>query len=457
MKEFVYMLIEREFIKSKESVYKIGRTKDMKQRLQAYPKGSQLLLSSKVADSKYVEKQIMKTFKQKFKQRIDIGSEYFEGIIITMQKEFIDIVESVQQTSTSQYPILPFLMPVPEQESKKHSLRQLLPQNKMPANTSYRMHTCECGFVSSKKFNLVRHLQSKAHVLNMSFPAVNNANGNYECTLCQFVTNHKGHYREHVQSRKHATAIQSNSVSSSVSAAADVMSMILKQQENTQIQIGMIMKHHETTQQQNTDLIHQNTELVKALLADRATQPQNVMLENSQNTTITNNKSFNLQFFLNEECKNAMNFSDFIKTVSVTIEDIEHLGEVGYTQGMSKIITKALSETKVRPMHCTDTKRETIYVKENDAWHKDSDCEESKRLIENIARENYKALAEWRVNHPEHVVHDTEDHEAWYRISRNMCNTDPSALKKLIRHLAMVTAVEKDLPAKGATAGFLHK
>jgi len=110
MKEFVYMLIEREFIKSKESVYKIGRTKDMKQRLQAYPKGSQLLLSSKVADSKYVEKQIMKTFKQKFKQRIDIGSEYFEGIIITMQKEFIDIVESVQQTSTSQYPILPFLM-----------------------------------------------------------------------------------------------------------------------------------------------------------------------------------------------------------------------------------------------------------------------------------------------------------------------------------------------------------
>ena len=76
------------------------------------------------------------------------------------------------------------------------------------------------------------------------------------------------------------TAVQSNSVLSSVSAAAaDVMSMILKQQENTQIQIGMIMKHHETTQQQNTDLIHQNTELVKALLADRATQPQNVIVK----------------------------------------------------------------------------------------------------------------------------------------------------------------------------------
>jgi hypothetical protein len=202
---------------------------------------------------------------------------------------------------------------------------------------------------------------------------------------------------------------------------------------------GMLMKHQET--------------MVKVILADRIqTLPlQNVMLENSHNQTtkqenshnITTNKNFNLQFFLNEECKNAMNFSDFIKTLSVTTEDIEHMGEVGYAQGMSKILTKALSETNVRPMHCTDAKRETMYVKENDEWHKDLDCEESKRLIQHIQQKNYKALKEWRDNHPEHTVSDSEDYEAWYRISRNMCNTDPSALKKLIRHLAAVTAVEK--------------
>jgi len=205
---------------------------------------------------------------------------------------------------------------------------------------------------------------------------------------------------------------------------------------------GMLMKHQET--------------MVKVLLADRnQTLPQNtlqnVMLENSHNqttnqshnNTVTTNKNFNLQFFLNEECKNAMNFSDFIKTLCVTTEDIEHMGEVGYAQGMSKILTKALSETTVRPMHCTDAKRETMYVKENDEWHKDLDCEESKRLIQHIQQKNYKALKEWRDNHPEHTVSDSEDYEAWYRISRNMCNTDPSALKKLIRHLAAVTAVEK--------------
>jgi hypothetical protein len=120
------------------------------------------------------------------------------------------------------------------------------------------------------------------------------------------------------------------------------------------------------------------------------------------------------------------------------------LGEMGYTEGMSKILTKAIrsTETTERPMHCTDVKRETIYVRKDDAWKKDG--EETKRLIQHIAHKNYKALMEWREQHPEHTEPDTADYEAWYTISRNMCNTDPAALKKLIRHLALTTAVEKN-------------
>ena len=141
-----------------------------------------------------------------------------------------------------------------------------------------------------------------------------------------------------------------------------------------------------------------------------------------------------------------MNINDFIQNVVITMEDLEHLGEVGYTEGMSKILTKAIrsTETSERPMHCTDVKRETIYVKKDDAWKKDEDCEETKRLIQHISHKNYKALTEWREQHPEHTEQDTADYEAWYTISRNMCNTDPAALKKLIRHLAVTTAVEKN-------------
>jgi len=208
--------------------------------------------------------------------------------------------------------------------------------------------------------------------------------------------------------------------------------------------------------QQNKEVIQQNFELVKALLtaqpslsllpaAAAAAPPstQNVLLENSHVNNKSNNQSFNLQFFLNEECKNAMNFSDFVQNLSVSFEDIQHLGEVGYTAGMSKIITKALRDAKVRPMHCTDAKRETMYVKENNEWRRDTECEESKRLIQKITQKNYKTLAEWRATLPEQLVHDTEPYETWYRMSRSMCNTDPAALKKLIRHLASVTAIEK--------------
>jgi hypothetical protein len=161
--------------------------------------------------------------------------------------------------------------------------------------------------------------------------------------------------------------------------------------------------------------------------------------------TTNNNQKFNLNLFLNEECKNAMNMNEFIQRVNITSEDLEQLGEVGYTEGMSKILTKAMRsiETTERPMHCTDVKRETIYVRKDDAWKKDEDCEETKRLIQHISHKNYKALSAWREEHPEHVEPDTPDYEAWYNISRNMCNTDPSALKKLIRHLALTTAVEK--------------
>ena len=186
----------------------------------------------------------------------------------------------------------------------------------------------------------------------------------------------------------------------------------------------------------------QQTELFK-------TFAERILAHQQQQQPMTNtihNKKFNLNLFLNEDCKNAMNLNEFIQSVEVTMEDLEHLGQVGYTEGMSKILTKAIrsTETTERPMHCTDVKRETIYVRKDDTWKKDEDCEETKRLIQHIAHKNYKALSEWREQHPEHAEPDTADYEAWYTISRNMCNTDPLALRKLIHHLALTTAVEKN-------------
>jgi hypothetical protein len=283
--------------------------------------------------------------------------------------------------------------------------------------------------------------------------------GLFECDICKFSSAHKGNFKQHLLSAKHratkaaqlpqaphpsVTAAALPPTTTSFAAASDSI--------NKGVMIEMLemflnhMKHESDSQKL------QQTVQFKTLtdrISSQQQQQQTIQIAETvtnTGTVVTNTQKFNLNLFLNEECKNAMNMNEFIQSVVITSEDLEHLGEVGYTEGMSKILTKAMrcTEATERPMHCTDVKRETIYVRKDDAWKKDEDCEETKRLIQHIAHKNYKALSEWREEHPEHTEPDTADYEAWYTISRNMCNTDPTALKKLIRHLALTTAVEKN-------------
>jgi len=306
-----------------------------------------------------------------------------------------------------------------------------------------QMLKCECGFQCKMRHNMHVHRESKNHERNMKLVTnqveTNVNNGTFFCHLCDYSTMVKANYRKHIISSKHQNKIKDDK-------PRDIQPVTLVEV------MDMFMKHHETVNIQQTEMFKMFADRIVASQQQQVQQqqpqqqqPQNVMIANNCQNTI-NNQKFNLNLFLNEDCKNAVNMSDFIRNVIITAEDLENIGELGYTEGMSKILTKAIrsTETTERPMHCTDVKRETIYVRKDDAWKKDEDCEETKRLIQHIAHKNYKALSEWSKEHPEHTEHDTADYEAWYTISRNMCNTDPSALKKLIRHLALTTAVEKN-------------
>lgn len=316
------------------------------------------------------------------------------------------------------------------------------------------MLTCSCGFTCDRAHNMQTHRESKQHEINLerlSRTMEPKVNGDFCCESCQYSTPHRANYRKHMLTSKH----QKNIVSPPPQEVKpvlllEVMDMFFKHQTE-------ILKHHtdilianagatERQQIQHTEMFRALTDRV--LAHQQSLSPQKVMLDQSSTTTTTNNshnKKFNLNLFLNEDCKNAQNLSDFVKNVVISLEDLEHLGEVGYTEGMSKILSKAIqSKDKTeRPMHCTDVKRETIYIRENDTWKKDMQQEETVRAIEHIAHKNYKAFKEWRDQHPEHEVDNTEDYDTWYRISRNMCNTDPLALKKLVQHLATITAIEK--------------
>jgi len=148
-------------------------------------------------------------------------------------------------------------------------------------------------------------------------------------------------------------------------------------------------------------LIKENADL-KNLVLDvcQKIQPLNNTV-NSHN--VTNNKTFNLNVFLNETCKDAMNIMDFVDSLKIQLSDLENVGKLGFVDGISKIIVKnlnSLDETK-RPVHCTDTKREVMYIKDEDKWEKENENKQKMRkVIKHVTHKNSKLLKEYKEKHP---------------------------------------------------------
>jgi hypothetical protein len=131
------------------------------------------------------------------------------------------------------------------------------------------------------------------------------------------------------------------------------------------------------------------------------------VLENGTNNVTTtnnsNNKSFNLNFFLNETCKDAMNITDFVDSIKLQLSDLEGVGELGYVEGISNIIVKNLKQLDVtqRPLHCTDKKRETIYIKDDDKWEKDDEKDKMHKIVRKVANKNARMLPKFKEAHPD--------------------------------------------------------
>jgi hypothetical protein len=139
------------------------------------------------------------------------------------------------------------------------------------------------------------------------------------------------------------------------------------------------------------------------------------------NMVNSNNKtSFNLQFFLNETCKDAMNIVDFVNSLQLTNNDFETTGKLGFVNGISRIFINNLKKMDVitRPLHCTDVKRETVYIKDNDTWEKDTD--EKKKLnwaVNRIAQLNLNQIQQWRQEYPDSVKNNTPDNEKFTELA----------------------------------------
>jgi hypothetical protein len=214
------------------------------------------------------------------------------------------------------------------------------------------------------------------------------------------------------------------------------------------------LKEHAKDEVTDKDLImmllKQNSELIK-----EQSDIKNIILEivknGTHNTTTTHtnshNKAFNLNFFLNETCKNAMNITDFVDSIKLQLSDLMEVGEIGYIEGISKIIVNNLNnlDETVRPIHCTDKKRETMYVKDEGQWEREDEKKSRlKKVINKIADKNIRLLPQFREKHPDYGNSYSKISDMYNKMVIEVMETDDNKKEKIIRNISNATIISKD-------------
>ena len=203
---------------------------------------------------------------------------------------------------------------------------------------------------------------------------------------------------------------------------ADFKSLIIEQQ-----------KENQTLQKQLIDVVKEGKNI-------------------NSNNTINNNQKFNLNFFLNNTCKDAMNMSEFIENMDVNFKDIEYIGRNGYVNGMTNMILSRIKDLDVtkRPLHCTDLKRETMYIKDNDEWNKDTpDNTQLRNMVKIVAKHNQYQFPLWREKHPASDDMNSETFEFSLKMIQNILgDVGEEQIKldnKVMRNLSKHILVDKNI------------
>ena len=239
------------------------------------------------------------------------------------------------------------------------------------------------------------------------------------CEMCDFKCSKKGDWNRHISTTKHLNTYEILTNTSTIippdkyecicgcsyahrqslyTHKKKCVGIYVKQDDSVLVTlVSEVVKSNNEIKQQNLELQKQNQEMQKQIL-DIC---KNGIITNNVNS---NNKIFNLQVFLNEDCKDAMNITDFVDSIKFQLADLEHMGQVGYVEGISNIIIKNMKMLDVtkRPVHCTDEKRETIYVKDCGVWCKeDEDNKKIRKMIKSVAFRNSKCISLFKEKYPD--------------------------------------------------------
>jgi len=283
-------------------------------------------------------------------------------------------------------------------------------------------YRCEnCQYNCSKKYNWERHVSSSKHIKMAKINDLATKNWQKEQGMLFSCENCGKEYRDRTGLWRHKK-ICINHTENIIDKKDEIIDKLLKQ---------------------NSELIKEQTDIKNLILE--------IVKNGTHNTTTHtnshNNKAFNLNFFLNETCKNAMNITEFVDSIKLQLSDLMEVGELGYVEGISKIIVKNLNnlDETVRPVHCTDKKRETMYIKDQGQWEKeDGNKTKLKKAITKIADKNIKLLPQFREKYPDYGNSYSKISDVYNKMVIEVMETEDDKKEKIIKNISKATTIKEN-------------
>ena len=298
----------------------------------------------------------------------------------------------------------------------------------------FRFYCQRCDYGTSKKSSFDNHTESQKHKNNILTTADSEKYAKlcfckkYKCEKCEKSFNDRAGLWRH--NKKCKTTKNSESETEEI-----------KKNEITDKELIMLVV------KQNAELIKDNSEFKNIMMK----VIENGTNNHSHNThTNSHNKAFNLQFFLNETCKDAMNIMDFVESIKLQLSDLERVGELGYVEGISNIIVKNLKDIDVnkRPVHCTDKKRETMYIKDENKWEKDEENKKLHKVVRKVTCKNQNLIQDYKKEHPDYNKYHSKISDQYNKIIIEAMggpgDNDFEKEEKIIKNISKQVFIDKE-------------
>lgn len=309
----------------------------------------------------------------------------------------------------------------------------------------YNYECKDCDYICSKKYAWERHLMTSKH----GMATKKGQNGQlfstiYTCEICD------KEYKDRSGLWRHKQKCCLINNDEKLNNKNELISTLLKQNaELIKVNSEMIKTNSEITKT-NSDLIKEHADIKQLILEICKNGVNNTNNDcyntiNTTNNTNSNNKAFNLHFYLNETCKNAMNLSEFIDSINPQLSDLISIGELGYVDGISKIIVDNLNKLDFteRPVNCTDKKRETMYIKDDDIWERDDENKKLNKAVKKVAYKNTKNFNKFKEKYPDYGNSDSVHSDQYSKIVIESLKDDRENNEKVIKNISKVTTIKE--------------